>query len=319
MRRLISLLLSLLILTSSAFACTPTTPIDPTVAETLLPGYSQVDSIDDGDVVRLLMSNAKNELVFVGGVRGEDDLWRFTESTPLPEGTSMDSTGTLTLPTDTDVISVELRPYADGTWGLSHIAPASIAPNAILLYKHVICTYYLVSEDTLLGDHPWSDVTTIDWTALPASYEEARAALDSSHWAVTSSPDPLDRIRLRSAPSIAAETIGSYYNSTPVYIREVGREWCAVTVGGVDGWMMTRYLVNGASMGEIPSAVPVAVPKRQATQLHVQPSRNSEYLLRELEYADDSAYILGMSGYWYHVWLPKTEEYGYAHVDDFGH
>lgn len=319
MRKLFALLLVLMMTVGVALACEPTAPVDPAVAEQLLPGYTHVDSIDDGDELRLLMRNPADELVFVGGVRGADGMWRFTESTPLPAGSAMDSTGGLTIPTDADSFTVELRPYADGTWGLSRIVPASIAPKAILLYKHVICTRYLVSEDTLLGDHPWSDVTVIDWTSLPGSYEEARAALDTSHWAVTSSPDPFDRVRLRSGPSTAAETIGSYYNSTPVYIREVSKEWCAVTVGGVDGWMMTRYLVNGAHMGEVPSAVPVPVPKRQETQLHVRPSRSSEYILRELEYADDSAYIMGLSGYWYHVWLPQTEEFGYAHVDDFGH
>lgn len=316
MRKVLFITLMLLLLLSMALA---SEPADPAMIAEHLPGHTLVEGIDDGDELRLLMRGTSKELVFVGGVRGEDGLWRFTESTPLPRGSSMDSTGVLTIPTGTEVFSVELRPYADGTWGLSRIVPASIAPRAILLYKHLICTRYIVSEDTLLGDHPWSDVTTIDWTNLPASYEEARAALDTSHWAVTSSPDPLDRVRLRSAPGANADTLGSYYNCTPVYIREVGEEWCAVTVGGVDGWMMTRYLVNGACMGEIPSAPPVPLPKREATQIHVRPSRSSEYILRELEYADDSAYILGMSGYWYHVWLPTTEESGYAHVDDFGH
>ena len=319
MRKMMLILLMLMLTFSMVLASEPANPADPAMIAAFLPGHTFVEGIDNGSTLRLLMRNASDEPVFVGGVKDDSGLWRFTESTPLPRGSSMDSTGVLTIPTGMDVFSVELRPYADGTWGLSRIVPASIAPNAILLYKHLICTRYIVSEDTLLGDHPWSDITTIDWTTLPTSYEEARAALDTSHWAVTSSPDPFDRVRLRSGPSTAAETIGGYYNSTPVYIREVGKEWCAVTVGGVDGWMMTRYLVNGASMGEVPSAAPVPVPKRQATQLHVRPSRSSEYILRELEYADDSAYILGMSGYWYHVWLPKTEEFGYAHVDDFGH
>lgn len=311
--------LMLLLLLSTALASEPANPVDPAMIADLLPGYTLVEGIDDGDELRLLMRSASKELVFIGGVRGEDGLWRFTVSTPLPQGSSLDSTGTLTLPTGAEVFSVELRPYADGTWGLSRIMPAGMAPKALLLYKHIICTRYIVCEDTLLGDHPWSDVTAIDWTALPASYEEARAALDTSHWAVTSSPDPLDRVRLRSAPGVNADILGSYYNCTPVYIREAGKEWCAVTVGGVDGWMMTRYLVNGANMGEIPSAPPVPLPKREATRLHVRPSRSSKYILRELNYADDSAYILGMSGYWYHLWLPETEEFGYAHVDDFGH
>ena len=155
----------------------------------------------------------------------------------------------------------------------------------------------------------------IDWASLPVTLEAAAAALDTTQWAVTSSPNPLDLIHLRSAPRSDADTLGSYYNRTPVYIREAGREWCAVTIGGVDGYIMTQYMVNGARLGEVPAAAPVALPVADQTRLHVRPSRSSAYLLRQMEYPD-SPIILGKTGWWYHVWLPDTEEYGYVHMDD---
>lgn len=74
MRKLLTLLLALMMTASIALACDQTFPADPTLLAQLLPGYTHVDSIDDGDVLRLLMRNAKNELVFVGGVRGKDGL-----------------------------------------------------------------------------------------------------------------------------------------------------------------------------------------------------------------------------------------------------
>lgn len=317
MRKLISILLALILLTGTALADESVNPADLAMIAKLLPGCKYVKGIDDGSTLRLLMRTPADKLVFVGGVQANDGTWAFTESTPLPEGASMDAAGGLIIPTDKDVFTVGLHPYADGTWGLSRIDPGSDSTE-IILYKHVVIFRRRhQNEDAMLGDHPWSDVTVIDWTSLPASHEEACAALDTSHWAIISSPDPLACVRLRSGPSTDAETLGGYYNRTPVYIREAGKEWCAVTIGGVEGWMMTRYLVNGANMRDVPSAAPYAMPQREETMLHVRPSRSSDYVLREMEYPF-SPYVLGKTGYWYHVWLQDTEEYGYVHADDLG-
>lgn len=318
MRKLLSILLTVLMLLSTALAAEPANPADPSMVAALLPGYIYVEGIDDGDELRLLMRNPDGALVFVGGVLDTSGEWRLTESTPLPEGTILGmehSPHALIIRSGADYASIEMLPYADGTWGLSHITPAGIASKSIQLRQHILFTRHILAEDTRLADHPWSDITAIDWTTLPSSYDEAVAAIDSSRWAVTSSPDPFDRVHLRASPNQNAESLGSYYNSTPVCIRQYGETWCAVSIGSLEGWMMTRYLVNGSGMGEVPSAAPVAVPHKPETQLHVRPSRSSDYVLREMEYPI-SPYILGKEGYWYHVWLPDTEEYGYVHVDD---
>lgn len=314
MRRLISLLIILLLSAGFALASESANPADPAMISELLPGHTFVKGIDNGDVLHLLMRRGDGALVFVGGVRGKDGLWHFAESTPLPGSTFMDEAGALIIPAGADPLTVTLQPYSDGDWGLACIVPASKPRKKIHLYRHAVFADFL-SEDAVLGDHPWSSVAMIDWTSLPVTLEAAAAALDTSHWAVTSSPDPLDLIHLRSAPSSDADTLGSYYNRTPVYIREAGREWCAVTIGGVDGYIMTQYLVNGAHLGEVPSAAPVALPIADQTRLHVRPSRSSAYLLRQMEYPD-SPIILGKTGWWYHVWLPDTDEYGYVHMDD---
>lgn len=311
MRRAFAAMLFLLMLTASALAGEPVVP--EAVAEAL-PGCTCIASVATDDELRLLMRNAEGALVFVGGTTDDDGVWRFTQSTPLPEGASMDETGALIIPAGADLLTVTLQPYADGDWGLACIAPASRPREKICLYRHAVFADFS-SEDAVLGDHPWSSVAVIDWTSLPVTFEEASAAVDTSRWAVVSSPDPLDLVRLREAPSASATVLGSYYNRTPVYIREAGREWCSVTIGGVDGYIMTQYLVNGAHLGEVPSAAPVALPVAGQTRLHVQPRRSSDYVLREMEYPF-SPYILGKSGYWYHVWLPETDEYGYAHADD---
>ena len=226
----------------------------------------------------------------------------------------MDEAGAVTLPAGADTLTITLQPYADGDWGLACIVPASRPRKKIHLYRHAVFSDFF-PKDAVLGDHPWSSVAMIDWASLAATLEEAAAAMDTSRWAVISSPDPLDLVHMRESPSAGATVLGSYYNGTPVYILKAGREWCAVTIGGVDGYIMTRYLVNGAHLGEVPSAAPVALPIADQTRLHVRPSRSSDYVLREMEYPF-SPYILGKSGYWYHVWLQDTDEYGYVHADD---
>lgn len=311
MRRAFAAMLFLLMLTASALASESIVP--EAVAEAL-PGFTCVASAATDDELRLLMRNPEGALVFVGGMTDDDGVWRFTQSTPLPEGASMDGAGALIIPAGADSLTVTLQPYADGDWGLACIAPASSPREKICLYRHAVFADFS-SEDAVLGDHPWSSVAVIDWASLPVTFEAAAAAVDTSRWAVISSPDPLELVRLRESPSASATVLGSYYNRTPVYIREAGKEWCAVTIGGVDGYIMTQYLVNGAHLGEVPSAAPVALPVADQTRLHVQPRRSSDYVLREMEYPF-SPCILGKSGYWYHVWLPETDEYGYVHADD---
>lgn len=318
MRKLLLFLFALLMLAGVAQASALPHAIDADLLTANLPGYTFVDGVDTGDTLRLLMRSPEGELTFIGGVKNASGQWTLTRSTPLPEGTIMDTAQApyaLSLTVRANALRIELLPYADGTWGVSSIVPAAAPRKSFNLRKHRIYTSHILGEDALLGDHPWSDIAVIDWTSLPASHDEAVAALDTSHWAVISSPDPLDLVRLREDPSQDARSLGSYYNGTAVYIREYGKAWCAVTIGETEGWIMTDFLASAGSFGSVPSASPIAVPRKLEIQLHISPSRRSAYVLREMEYPD-SPHILGKSGYWYHVWLPDTEEYGYVHADD---
>ena len=65
MRKWLSLLTALLLLTASALASEPANPADPAMIAALLPGYTLVEGIDDSTELRLLMRNAENELVFI--------------------------------------------------------------------------------------------------------------------------------------------------------------------------------------------------------------------------------------------------------------
>lgn len=313
MRKFLCFLLILLLFVP-ALASEPATPADPAMIAALLPAYTLVEGIDDRDELRLLMRNTEDELVFVGGVRDEKGLWHFTESTPLPKGTILgveNFTHSLGLPSPTYYDSVSVQPYADGTWGVSFVYPQK--GGMTFLGQHVI--YDGIHEvDGFFGRHPWSDIAGIDWTSLPDSFEEALAHLDRSNWAVVSNPNPADRLHLRAAPDKDAASYGKYYNRTPVFVREYGREWCAVTVCGLDGYMMTRFLAFQEEMDKVDSAGPMLSYKENLPEhrLYASPSSRSPYV----ECENHDFYILGVAGDSYHVWLPRTEEYGYIRMDD---
>lgn len=320
MRKLISFLMALLFLPLAAIASLPANPADPDMITALLPGYVFLEGIDDGNELRLLMRNPSGELIFVGGVLTADGTWALTESSPLPEGTILgveNFTHSLGIPGDTYYNCVSVAPYADGTWGVSLIYPYNADNGLFLLRKHVI---YENGQAIFgkIGDHPWSDVTAIDWTSLPQSYEEAIAAIDTTDWGVVNNPNPRDRLHLRTGPSTAAASLGKYYNRTPVHVRAYGPQWCAVTVCGLEGYMMTEFLAFGEDIDTVNYAGPwldwkETLPQRR---LYTAPSTSADYL-RPNWSSDGTAFcILGVSGDFYHVWLPYTEEYFYIRMDD---
>ena len=199
MRKIFALLLVLMMTAGMALACDQTFPADPDVLAQLLPGYTHVDSIDDGDILRLLMRNAADELVFIGGVKAADGTWHFAESTPLPEGTILgveNFTHSLGIPSPKYYDCISVEPYADGTWGVSMVMPND--DGMVFLKKHLVYDG-LDEHEGHLGNHPWSDITEIDWTSLPMTEQEALAQLDSTGWAVVNNPNPADRLHLRAS------------------------------------------------------------------------------------------------------------------------
>ena len=318
MRKVLFITLTLLMLFSMALASEPANPADPAMIAELLPGHTLVEGIDDGDELRLLMKRGDGALVFVGGVRGEDGMWLFTESTPLPEGTYLgveNFTHSLGFPTGSPADYISVRPYADGTWGVSLIGTWN--GGIFFLGKRVI---YNDGHpiDGIFGDHPWADVSTIDWATLPSSYADAQSRMAQDDWAVVNNPNREDRLHLRVSPDKDAASLGKYYNRTPVCIREYGEDWCAVTVCGVDGWMMTQYLAFGADMNTVEYAGPRLSLKAELTEFHLyaKPRSTSDYTVHPIPGHWPDFYVMGVAGDYYHIWLPYTEEYGYIHMDD---
>lgn len=325
MRRLYVLLMLLIMLAlpaSTVFASEPAVKADPALVASLLPGYTMEQGImgRQGNTMFLLMHNPAGELVFIGCDQDED-TWRMTESTPLPEGTFLgveNFTHSLGIPRDVSqgdyCYAFNVAPNSRGTWGVTMFDPPADGTGLFLLGEN-----WILREDEThaihasFGVHPWSDITSIDWTALPASCEDALARLDPSGWAVVCNPDPADRLHLRVRPDRDAASMGKYYNRTPVQVLERGSTWTKVQIGTLTGWMMTEYLAFGKDMDEAGYAGPWLMTIDDEAPLYASYSSAAPYrMMNERE----EFYVIGIvSDEWYHIWLSNSNEYAYIRQD----
>lgn len=187
-----------------------------------------------------------------GGVR---------QTGPVPQGAYMDTfhmwDGRLFLGVDDNFFNFS-RAH-DGGWYLKSIQGqelVSISPIGIGDPEGPVST--MRNDGMYYGRHPWSgELAQLDLLSLPATYEEAAAQLDTSCYALVSNPNPADRLHLRAEPKKGAASLGKFYNRTPVLVLSVEGDWAHVFVGGergLEGYMMTKYLVMGGDSQQVASA-----------------------------------------------------------------
>lgn len=303
----------LLLLPVTALAAEEPAKADEQLALSLMPGYEFVEGIlsGDGREMRLLMRRPDGDLVFVGGVHDDETGWQMTESTPLPQGTHIgyaNFPSSLALDDDRCLVSVGV--YASGKWGVTLISPEG--GGVIPLGANWIDD---AMNDEPLGDHPWSDITRIDWSALPAGYEEAAAQLDPSRWARVNIPEGI--LHLHVQPDHTSAVLGGYYSGAPVRIVENAGEWTRVEILGLEGWMQTAFLAVGAEMVHAEYRGPWLGAVGGGAMLHEQPLMDSPS-----RYIEDNSWnaafcVVGMyNEEWYHVWCFSDDAGGYIHRDE---
>ena len=297
---LLTLLFFLLVL-STAHAADPTVPADPAFLAPYLPGYTLVHGVDGGDTLYLLMQNPSGATVFVGGTRTDENEWTFVESTPLPEGTRFGVEGyhkSLCLPWQYGTAIVDLEPR-NSTWGVSGIADS----ETIHIGSMWVSTQHPLYG--VIGDHPWNDITTIDWSTLWPIYENLAEHVDSSRWGVVKK----DGTPLLTKPTAASDMQSRYYQCTPVQVLDAVDEYTHVSIGNVTGWMLTSDLALNEEIGSISCiySASFAVPTAAG---YMQPSVNAPTV--SVTQPEPDIYIL--SDYpngWTYVWLPRSDVYGY--------
>ena len=92
------------------------------------------------------------------------------------------------------------------------------------------------------------DLSKVDVSGLPQSLVEVFALVDTDGYAMVKSDKPTDRLHLRTAPSTDAASMGRYYSGTPVQILKDQGEWAKVSVAGIQGYMMKKFLAFGQDM-----------------------------------------------------------------------
>lgn len=182
----------------------------------------------------------------------------------------------------------------------------------------------LMSEEgqtALWGDFPFRYLSTSNPALLPRTPEDVRAAIDATHWAAVSNPDPKDRLHLRTAPDRSAPSLGKCWNGTPVYVLARQGDWTQVRLGsdtdGLTGWMMTKYLAFGSAASEVARAFPDKVAReehfgknafRDIAMREASPLRMGEYpTFLVVGVLEDRLYLLlddsGCVGYVPQSWL----------------
>ena len=291
-------------------------------AAALMPDYTFIKGMLKNDAMHFLMEKPDGYRVYVICEYMSHREVRLIESSPLPAGTVLGYENfTDSLWIDGRCVSIQL--LYNGDAGLECIYDDVNSENSggFLFFGHqTVWDDSVVPAQTILyGDHPWDDITQIDWNTLPHSLAEASAQMDSSNYTMVVNPNTADRLHLRERADRTSESKGKYYMGTPVEVLSVEGDWVRVAVGGQRGFMMKRYLTFGQTGRAL----------RLDTSVMPQLTGISEELLMVYSEPQSGSYtchmnadgafmkVIGIIGNeWYHVWFPATGEYGFVKQSD---
>lgn len=220
MKRLLLLIAALLHLCGTALAKTDDPSEVAAFSAGLLPGWTLLDGCLMDETAMLLVENDQEQIHFAGCVRQKDG-WAVTLSAPLPDGANpgLDTFHAgegsirvwIDLPPerrayeDSDSIYAVVELQADGTWRITIV---NTGWDVIELRRQSI------HDDlgfTFYGDMSLClDITQTDWAALPASFHQAMALLDTTRWRL---------IREDGTPLYSAQGILSGYGAAGAAVQ----------------------------------------------------------------------------------------------------
>ena len=205
--------------------------------------------------------------------------WQVKESKPLPEKCRLDL-----FHSGDDELGMEwmagerncqcgFQRQADGAWRMTW-AWSEEGDYSILWYGVMTEWQGLYSNVYAYGTPAFADLFESDLNALPASGEQAAAQMDTVGWAAVKNPTPQDRLHLRSEPSKNGDSLGKFYNGTPLQVLEERGDWARVRIGlgknSLEGWMMKEYLAFGDQLRRVTQAFPELMTREEAQNRHPQ-------------------------------------------------
>lgn len=277
--------------------------------------YALVSSVQEADYIGLVMERPDGRQTVICGVKAQKTgEYILQESAPIPEG--MQAAFEYAMENDTLTLILQDK---NG----KRLAACSLAPYGqtwgIVMGDHNVGHFWVTRSRMPNGEwcfdsHPWSNISTIDWTNLPDSETDVLRAMDTQGWATPKSPNWHDRVHLRAAPRKSAVSLGKYYNGTPVKVLDYDDEWTHVSIFGVEGYMQTEYLAFGDDMTQSDNGLYRQNMTSESVELYEWPTLDAAH---ETVTPSDGLLILAVVGDdWYHVWSTETGQSGYLRAED---
>ena len=289
-------------------------------AEWLMPEEVFIKGLLKDGAMHFLMQGSDGNRVYVICEYSRQEV-HLVRSTPLPEGTVLGYENfTDSLWIDGCCVTIHLN-HPDRA-GIDTIYDDRKGQEGFLFFGDHTVWQDIGMQTILYGDHPWDDITKIDWNTLPHSMDEASAQMDSRQYAMVINPNPADRLHLREKADRGSRSQGKYYTGTPVTVLKQEGDWALVTFGEKTdaqyGYMMKRFLNFGRSGSALrleTSAMPQLFSKNESLKLYQNPQEGPHDNLMNADWT--SMKMIGLIGNeWVHVWVPAAGKYGYVRQND---
>lgn len=286
-------------------------------------GTVLVSDLQSGGLVLLVEDAAGDRRVQVIVMNDNGTYRQSCLTAPLPPDTTLDlfhtTDGEINFSWDGQHAQAGYALGADGQWRLEW----AWIPNDAGTLEYS-CRFWGVSvwpqkeenDGMFVGDLAQMLLDGADLATLPGTREALAAALNRDGWAVVRNPDPADRLHLRVKPDRSAESLGKFYNGTPLRVLGQEGDWTRVALGlnGPEGWMMTRYLAFGGEMDEVEPVFPqlmYVLEQEERQPAYSAPRKGTEKELAGAVFVvgvvEDEFYILltdlGDAGYVPQSWL----------------
>lgn len=204
----------------------------------------------------------------------------------------------------------------NGQWRLSWLTCYGESEDLNCSFGLNTCT--LMDTDTMkVGTLPF-DPFADELTALPSTLEELNARLDRTDLAVVCNPDPNDRLHLRTKPSREADSLGKFWNGTPVQVLGERDGWCQVEIGTdgrLTGWMLKKYLVTGLKMDQVTPCFSQQILREDEAE--TKTPIYTDLTLTEQYCTHSSWHLMGVADDRLYVVVTDEGETGYAPMEWF--
>lgn len=294
----------------------------PGMAEKWLKDGERLIAVDlkcDHVIMLLEQENGKKRLRIASL---KDGLYQIKETGELPSDMGMDAFHTgedaliLTRGGGMTLIGFELG--QSGDWRIQYLQSGdgmTILDGGV---RSMAADGAKRNDGVVYGEHPWQELFSMDFSALPETFSQAVERIDQSVYALVHNPDPADRLHLRVKPDKGAASLGKFYNRTPVLILERGKTWTKVRIGskegGLTGYMMTKYLAFDEREKE---ALVCAFPQKHLIEryhetgvaMYREPKVAGTHRVFENSYGD---YIIGVTGDEWFVVMRADGAVGYV-------